>query len=190
MGNYLTKNIFARWKLTDQLSQFVNLTFLIVFFALCGLNRKMSGLVRFAGLSLLRRSPQSLLTPQSTWRAISTSPKNRETVAIPKEQTKTQDESESKNWVSYGFSSKDRTEDRNTMKASFFFSVTLCLVWGTFMWAYLPDIHLRDWSQREAYLELRRREAAGLDPISRDYVDMGQVSLPSDEELGDMELII
>lgn len=152
----------------------------------------MSGLVRFAGLSLLRRSPQSLLGVQQTLRAISTSPKNRETVAIPKEQTKTEESSaaSNKNWVSYGFSSKDQTEDRNSMKSSFFFSVTLCIVWGTLMWSYLPDIHLRDWSQREAYLELRRREAAGQDPICRDFIDPSLMVLPSDEELGEMEIII
>lgn len=146
----------------------------------------MSGFVRIAALSLLRRRPQSILSPQTTLRAISTSPKNRETVAIPKETTKT----ESKDWVSYGFSTTNQTEDRNSMKSSFFFSVTLCIVWGTLMWAYLPDIHLRDWSQREAYLELRRREAAGQDPISRDYVDGGQIVLPTDEELGETEIII
>lgn len=150
----------------------------------------MSGLVRFAGLSLLKRRPQTLLAVQQNLRAISTSPKNRETVAIPKETTKTQDQDNNKNWVSYGFSTTNQTEDRNSMKSSFFFSVTLCIVWGTLMWAYLPDIHLRDWSQREAYLELRRREAAGLDPISRDYVAAGQMALPSDEELGDTEIII
>lgn len=147
----------------------------------------MAGIVRFAALSHLARRPQTLLATQHSLRAISTSPKNRETVAIPKEQTKTESTT---NWVSYGFSSKDKTEDRNSMKSSFFFSVTLCIVWGTLVWAYLPDIHLRDWSQREAYLELRRREAAGLDPISRDYIDASQMVLPSEEELGDMEIII
>lgn len=152
--------------------------------------KKMSGLVRFAGLSLLRGSPQLLAARQL--RAISTSPKNRETVAIPKEQTKTEEakSSTNKNWVSYGFSSTDQAEDRNTMKSSFFFSITLCIVWGTMMWAYLPDIHLRDWSQREAYLALRRREAAGQDPISRDYIDAGTMVLPAEEELGAIEIII
>lgn len=144
----------------------------------------MSGIIRFAGLSLLKARPQPLLAV----RAISTSPKNRETVAIPKEGAAKP--VEDKNWVSYGFSSKDQTEDRNSMKSSFFFSITLCIVWGTLMWAYLPDIHLRDWSQREAYLELRRREAAGLDLISRDYIEPSQMALPSEEELGDMEIII
>lgn len=150
----------------------------------------MSGIIRFAGLSLLKQRSQTLASAQHTLRAISTSPKNRETVAIPKETTSKTNEVSNKNWVSYGFSQKDQTEDRNSMKSSFFFSITLCIVWGTLMWAYLPDIHLRDWSQREAYLELRRREASGLDPISRDYIEPGQMVLPSDEELGEMEIII
>lgn len=59
-----------------------------------------------------------------------------------------------------------------------------------FIWGYAPDPLLRDWAQREAFLELRRREAAGLDPISRDYADPANVVLPSDEELGNMEIII
>jgi NADH dehydrogenase (ubiquinone) 1 beta subcomplex subunit 11 len=76
------------------------------------------------------------------------------------------------------------------MKASFFFSVTLCLVWGSFVYFYQPDNLLRDWSQREAFLELRRREAAGLEPIDANYIDPAKIVLPSDEELGDTEIII
>lgn len=49
---------------------------------------------------------------------------------------------------------------------------------------------MRDWAQREGYLELRRREAAGRDPISPDYVDVNSIVLPSDEELGSTEIII
>lgn len=95
-----------------------------------------------------------------------------------------------KNWVSWGFDFKDEANDRSSMKGSFFFSVTLCLVFGTFVWSYLPDTQMRDWAQREGFLELRRREAAGLDPISKDYVDPASFDLPSDEELGDTDIII
>ena len=49
---------------------------------------------------------------------------------------------------------------------------------------------LKDWAQREAYLTLRHREAAGLALISKDYVDLAAISLPSEEELGDTEIII
>lgn len=76
------------------------------------------------------------------------------------------------------------------MKSTFFFSVTLCLVFGTFIWSYLPDNQLRDWSQREGYLELRRREAAGNAPISPDYIERALVQLPSEEDLADTEIII
>lgn len=125
-------------------------------------------------------------------RCISTSPKNRETASISptaaKEETKV--EAKTKNWVSYGFSYTDKKEDRDAMRGSFFFSVTLCLVWGTFIWSYLPDPQMRDWAQRQGYLTLREREAAGKEPISRDYVDPSLITLPSDEELGDTEIII
>lgn len=76
------------------------------------------------------------------------------------------------------------------MHSTFLFTVTFCLVLGTFYWAYLPDPQLQDWAQREAYLELRRREAAGLEPISKDFVDPSQIVLPSDEELGKTAIII
>lgn len=71
-----------------------------------------------------------------------------------------------------------------------FFSITLCLVVAGFVWGYAPDPLLRDWAQREAFLELRRREAAGLEPISRDFVDPSTIELPSDEELGSNDVII
>ncbi|XP_049866888.1 NADH dehydrogenase [ubiquinone] 1 beta subcomplex subunit 11, mitochondrial [Pectinophora gossypiella] len=95
-----------------------------------------------------------------------------------------------KNWVSYGFHYKDQTEDTNVHNASFFFSVTLCLVFGTFMWAYAPDVHMRDWAQREAYLELRRREKLGQPVISPHYIEPEKIKLPSEEDLCGVEIII
>jgi len=49
---------------------------------------------------------------------------------------------------------------------------------------------LKQWSQREAYLELRRREAEGLPLIDPNYVDPSTMDLPSEEELGDTPIII
>jgi NADH dehydrogenase (ubiquinone) 1 beta subcomplex subunit 11 len=49
---------------------------------------------------------------------------------------------------------------------------------------------MNDWSQREAFLELRRREAAGLPLIDCNLVEPSKISLPSDEELGTTEIII
>lgn len=96
----------------------------------------------------------------------------------------------SKDWVSYGFEFRNKEVDRSVMRATLFVTVTLCIVGGTFIWAYLPDRQMLEWAQREAYLVLREREAAGLDPISPDLVDPNTIELPTDEELGDTEIII
>ncbi|CDW54709.1 ESSS domain containing protein [Trichuris trichiura] len=58
---------------------------------------------------------------------------------------------------------------------------------------YKPDWpQMREWAFREAFLELERREKAGLPPISKDVIDPEKVKmvLPSDEELGDFEIVI
>lgn len=39
-------------------------------------------------------------------------------------------------------------------------------------------------------MELRRRELAGVDLVSPNYVDPASITLPSDEDLGDTEIII
>lgn len=46
------------------------------------------------------------------------------------------------------------------------------------------------WAQREAYLELERREKAGLPLIDPNMIDPAKIPLPSDEELADFEIII
>ncbi|XP_055687570.1 NADH dehydrogenase [ubiquinone] 1 beta subcomplex subunit 11, mitochondrial [Lutzomyia longipalpis] len=150
----------------------------------------MSALVR---LSALRGLRNTIHTAYRQTRAISTSPKNSETEPIspttPIDTTKLDAELK-KNWMSYGFETKDEYQDRSQTKASFFFTITLCIVWGSFIYAYLPDYRLRDWAQREAFLEIRRREALGLDHIDKNYIDPATMELPSDEELGDTEIII
>ncbi|XP_055630859.1 NADH dehydrogenase [ubiquinone] 1 beta subcomplex subunit 11, mitochondrial [Toxorhynchites rutilus septentrionalis] len=155
----------------------------------------MSGLIRLNSSHLLVRN----LVQHSfrSARLISSSQKNRDaaTVDLSKKAAATAASAASttaskKNWVSYGFDYRDETTDRNAMHATFFFSVTFCLVIGGFYWAYLPDPQMRDWAQREAYLELRRREAAGLEPISKDFIDPALIVLPTDEELGDTEIVI
>ena len=47
-----------------------------------------------------------------------------------------------------------------------------------------------DWAQREAFLELRRREALGLPPIDANLVEEDKIELPSDEELDTRNIII
>ena len=54
------------------------------------------------------------------------------------------------------------------------------------------DVIYRDhaWAQREAYLELERREKAGLPLIDPNMIDPANIDLPSEEELADFEIII
>ena len=49
---------------------------------------------------------------------------------------------------------------------------------------------LREWSVREAYLELDRREKAGLPLIDPYLVPPDQVELPAEDEIGDADIII
>ncbi|PNF24875.1 hypothetical protein B7P43_G10143 [Cryptotermes secundus] len=141
---------------------------------------------------VLRRSIRLVNTKYI--RAISTSKKNRETVGLAEPTSKSETTESTavskKNWVSYGFDFKNEEDDRNAMHSAFFFSITLCIVFGGFVFTYYPDVMLRDWSQREAYLELRRREALGLPPIDRNLIDPSKIVLPSDEELRGTEIII
>jgi len=153
---------------------------------------KMAGVVGLVQRSALRRS--IILSNSKCIRLISTSKKNRETAGLAETIAKTETTESTavskKNWVSYGFDFKNEEADRNAMHATFFFSITLCIVFGGFVWAYYPDILLRDWAQREGYLELRRRETQGLPLIDRNLIDPSNISLPSDEELGDTEIVI
>lgn len=152
----------------------------------------MAGVLRVVQGSGLRRS---FALPVSKYiRVISTSKKNRETATLaePTDKSETAESitASKKNWVSYGFDFQKEEDDNNSMHATFFFSITLCIVFGGFVFAYFPDVMLRDWAQREAYLELRRREAQGLPAIDRNLIDPSKIVLPSDEELGDTDIII
>lgn len=151
----------------------------------------MSGLIRLNHLAacLGRSGPLLAHLQRNAIRSIATSPKSKEAVAAPAAPV-TQSKPDAKNWVSYGFDFRDEAEDRSATRASYFFSITLCLVWGTFVWAYLPDPQLRDWAQREGHLALRQREAAGVEPISRDYVNAALIKLPTEAELEGVEIII
>ncbi|XP_070494447.1 NADH dehydrogenase [ubiquinone] 1 beta subcomplex subunit 11, mitochondrial [Chironomus tepperi] len=145
-------------------------------------------------LNKLTSIRNAIILTQRNARLISTSPKKSDTATISTTEKVTQPlsgaKTENKNWVSWGWDYTSEKTDRDYMNSSFFFSVTLCLIFGSFYLAYTPDNLLRDWSQREAFLELRRREAAGLEPISSDYVDPALIELPSEEDLGDTEIII
>ncbi|XP_037802655.1 NADH dehydrogenase [ubiquinone] 1 beta subcomplex subunit 11, mitochondrial-like [Penaeus monodon] len=155
----------------------------------------MASLARIGG-RVIRLNPSAFRPRLVRAAGISTSKKNKDTVNLSDAlagQVKTQQQTEAvaeKNWIGWGFSYESETLDNTVMHLTFFCSVTLCLVFGGFIWAYLPDYRMVDWAQREGYLELRRREAEGLPLIDPNLVSIDKVQLPEDEELGDTEIII
>jgi NADH dehydrogenase (ubiquinone) 1 beta subcomplex subunit 11 len=106
----------------------------------------MAGVVRLVQQSALGRS--IILSNSRCIRLISTSKKNRETVGVAetvaKSETTESTTISKKNWVSFGFDFKNEEADRDAMHATFFCSITLGIVFGGFVWAYYPDILLRD----------------------------------------------
>lgn len=87
-------------------------------------------------------------------------------------------------WQSYGYDYNDQNLDRQWHQ--FFMFILVCVpVAFCVTYAYLPDRRMKDWAIREAYLVLKEREAAGVEPLSRDFVDPEKIlaHLPSDEEL-------
>lgn len=131
-------------------------------------------------------NPKSKIT-----RLISTSGNKRETTVIDSSQVTCAPKNETKeNWISYGFSRSEKQEDRQAMHIVMFSTITIALVCGGFIFAYLPDFQMRDWTRREGFLELRRREENNLPLVDPNLIDPSKISLPSDEELEDREIII
>lgn len=93
-------------------------------------------------------------------------------------------------WVSYGFSDVEEAEDVHSLHQTMFVTVTICFVLGFTVMCYLPDVKGHDWAQREAYLQLRYKEEHGLPLIDPNVIDPSRIKLPSDEELGDKDIII
>jgi hypothetical protein len=58
------------------------------------------------------------------------------------------------------------------------------------MYFFFSHSRQSEWCYREAHLELARREQAGLPLVDPDYIPASQVKLPTDEELGDMDIVI
>jgi len=85
-------------------------------------------------------------------------------------------------WVSFGYDYHDREADVATHRTLAFVTV-FQLIAITFYANYVPDFNRRDWCQREAYLEIARREALGLPLVDPDYIPPEKMLLPSDEEL-------
>lgn len=138
------------------------------------------------------RNPQILLVQQCA--TISTSKKNRETIASDLTTTTTKaaepTPEKKKYWISHGFSHESEDEDLNNRNGIMFFTVTIGVVFFSFLLMYMPDARYANWSQRQAYIEIARREALGLPHIDPNVVPMENVNLPSEEELGDFEIVI
>jgi len=99
------------------------------------------------------------------------------------------EEEVSKNWVGFGFYPWDRYKDNVAGHIAFFCVAMTCVV-PIWLYNYMPDYQLKNWAHREAYLLLKEREDAGIFPISKNYLDPEKVVLPSDEELGDIDIRI
>merc|ERR1712083_84463 len=110
------------------------------------------------------------------------------TIDVPGENKNMMEKEE--NWISYGWSYVDRDMDEWTQKSFMFMCIVVVFGMGGLYLAYFPDFRAMDWARREAYLELARREEAGEVLISPDYVPRDKVKLPSDEELGNMDIVI
>uniref|UniRef100_A0A023G0E9 NADH dehydrogenase [ubiquinone] 1 beta subcomplex subunit 11, mitochondrial n=1 Tax=Amblyomma parvum TaxID=251391 RepID=A0A023G0E9_AMBPA len=93
-------------------------------------------------------------------------------------------------WLSYGYSDEDYNEDRDIHHVIMFMGITVMICGCTFALMYAPDFANADWFEREAYLELERREKLGLPLVDPNLVDPSSISLPSEEELGDFEIIL
>ncbi|XP_067930398.1 NADH dehydrogenase [ubiquinone] 1 beta subcomplex subunit 11, mitochondrial-like [Watersipora subatra] len=100
------------------------------------------------------------------------------------------DKDENYHW--HGYDPFNREEDTLWHHHTMFTFVSLCFVGGAFIFAYQPDPKLASWRQREAYLELARREQHGLPLIDPNLVPPEKMlaHLPQDEELGDTEIIV
>uniref|UniRef100_A0A0A9WSU8 NADH dehydrogenase [ubiquinone] 1 beta subcomplex subunit 11, mitochondrial n=1 Tax=Lygus hesperus TaxID=30085 RepID=A0A0A9WSU8_LYGHE len=147
----------------------------------------MSALTRIWTLS---RSKCSHLSILSSSRNISTSKKKQETATLTPTVAGTATKAEEKNWMSYGFNHHDKDEDRHFMHVLTFMGISVIFVFGGMLLAYRPDDLCRDWAQREGYLELRRREKLGLPLVDPNYIPLDKIKLPTDEELGDTEIVI
>ncbi|XP_011297203.1 NADH dehydrogenase [ubiquinone] 1 beta subcomplex subunit 11, mitochondrial [Fopius arisanus] len=150
----------------------------------------MANLMRLGAAKFLRGLTRASSPKELVKRSINTSSKPPQASHTPAATCDEPLPQQSNNWISWGFSEDDETLDRFGAHLTFFTSVSLCLILGGTILAYTPDPKLREWAQREGYLQLRYREENGLPLISRNYIDPSKIYIPSDEELGDTEIII
>jgi NADH dehydrogenase (ubiquinone) 1 beta subcomplex subunit 11 len=99
-------------------------------------------------------------------------------------------EEKEENWISYGYDLVDRDTDEWSHHLLMFTAITVMICFTSLFIGYYPDFKGHAWAQREAYLELARREKEGLPLIDPNLIDPAKINLPSDKELADFEIVI
>ncbi|XP_050031032.1 NADH dehydrogenase [ubiquinone] 1 beta subcomplex subunit 11, mitochondrial [Dermacentor andersoni] len=130
--------------------------------------------------------------------SISTTPKNKEvptatvpdTVGKPPVTAADFADTKPRYWISYGYSTEDYHEDSDAHHTIMFTGLSLVVCGAVIAFAYAPDFKNVDWIEREAHLELERREKLGLPLVDPNLIDPSRIVLPSDEELGDFEIVL
>jgi len=100
------------------------------------------------------------------------------------------DEMNEENYVSYGLNPGDRDEDYFEHHTTMFWTISFFSCIFVYLIFYMPDYKFRDWAKREAFLQIERSERTGSPLVNREYVDPKLIELPTDEEIGDQEIII
>lgn len=118
------------------------------------------------------------------------------------------------NWIPFGFNVYDEYDDwQKTHWLSVMIGTTLFVTVIAINWLMKDDLYglppqphppllphaspslasspvNREWSRREAFLEIERRRNAGLPIISKDYVNPARIKIRSEEELANFDIII
>ncbi|XP_033746415.1 NADH dehydrogenase [ubiquinone] 1 beta subcomplex subunit 11, mitochondrial-like [Pecten maximus] len=156
--------------------------------------------VRARNLLAVSRQSRRLVQPSCL---ISTSKKNKDGISATIEEVSSRedelkqleehfanrDPDSPKNYVSFGWDEVDHEFDKFTHNMTFFTGITLMVIM-MFFFSYCPDHRLKNWSMREAHLELQRREKLGLPLIDRNLVDSSKIMLPSEEDLEGVKVLL
>ncbi len=94
-----------------------------------------------------------------------------------------------KGWQGAGYHPYNKAEDERRAHFWMFLWVTIC-IGGGFWLGFVGDAQQMDWAQREAFLRMRECEAKGLPYVDPNFVDPSKIKLPTEEELGDTEVIV
>lgn len=87
-------------------------------------------------------------------------------------------------WVPLGFDYTSPRADK-WLFHEMVFGLCAGLTISLFVWVNMPDLRLREWAKREAFLRTHKREALGLPLIDKNIVDPERIVLPTEEELED-----